>query len=69
MEGKPADFIRANYVLRGMKVPAGDHKIVFEFKPRSYIMGENISLFSSLLILLLGAGYLFYIFYYRKKKA
>ncbi|MBK7095149.1 MAG: YfhO family protein [Saprospiraceae bacterium] len=69
IDGKPADFIRANYVLRGMKVPAGDHKIVFEFKPRSYIMGENISLFSSLLILLLGAGYLFYIFYYKKKKA
>jgi hypothetical protein len=69
IDDKPADFIRANYILRGMKVPAGEHKVVFEFKPRSYIMGEKISLFSSLLILLLGAGYLFYIFYYKKKKA
>jgi hypothetical protein len=69
IDNKPADFVRANYILRGMKVPAGDHKVVFEFKPRSYIMGEKISLFSSLLILLFGAGYLFFIFYYKKKKA
>ena len=69
IDDKPADFIRANYILRGMKVPAGDHKVVFEFKPRSYYMGENISLVSSLLMLLLGAGYLFYHFYYKKKQA
>ncbi|MGE5356873.1 MAG: hypothetical protein ACM3PT_11610 [Deltaproteobacteria bacterium] len=69
LDDKPVDFIRANFLLRGMKIPAGDHKIVFEFKPRSYIMGEKISLFSSLLMILLGAAYLFYIFYYKKRNA
>jgi uncharacterized membrane protein YfhO len=49
-----------------MKVPAGSHKIVFEFKPRSYYLGEKISLFSSLIMilgLLVYAGY----YFYRKK--
>jgi hypothetical protein len=69
MDGKPADFIRTNYLLRGIKIPAGDHKITFEFKPGSYFIGEKISLFSSILILLLGAGYLFYQFYYKKRNS
>lgn len=55
IDGKEADFIRVNYALRGLKVPAGTHEIVFEFKPRSYYLGENISFLSSgiLLVLLL----------------
>ena len=59
IDGKPVDHIRVNYVLRGMKVPAGPHTITFEFKPQAYYMGEKISLVSSLLLL----GLLFYTLY------
>jgi len=45
-------------VLRGMVLPAGDYDIRFKFQPVSYRMGNNISLASSaiLLLLLLGMG-------------
>ena len=53
------NHIRANYLLRGMKVPAGEHEIVFEFKPQTFELGEKISFASSSLILLLIFGWLF----------
>lgn len=56
VDGNPVDHIRANYVLRAMKVPAGKHTIVFEFKPKSFAIGETVSYITSsiLLISLLG---------------
>ncbi len=59
IDGKEVDHIRVDYVLRGMKVPAGSHKIDFKFIPHSYIMAENVSLASSILILLLLGGSIF----------
>ena len=59
IDGKPTEFIRTNYALRGMKVPAGDHTIVFRFDPKSYEIGKIVSfIFSSLIILaLIYVGY------------
>jgi len=53
VDGQPVEHIRANYALRAMKIPAGEHKIEFKFNPTSYKIGETISLASSALIMLL----------------
>lgn len=56
VDGKPAEHFRANYILRAMIVPAGEHSIVFEFKPKSYYTGATISAISSSLLILLLIG-------------
>ena len=48
IDGKPAPHTRVNYVLRGMRIPAGDHKIEFKFEPEHYFTGEKISLIGSI---------------------
>jgi len=45
--------------LPKMVVPAGDHEIKFIFKPASYYFGNKVSLASSVLLILLCAGYFF----------
>jgi len=57
VDGKQTPIIKANYVLRAIKIPAGQHKIEFHFRPRSYEKGNQVALVSSILILglLIGA--------------
>lgn len=59
LDGQPAEHFRCNYVLRGMKIPAGEHSIEFRFEPELYYQTEKISYASSALVLLLIAGLLF----------
>ncbi|MES2331427.1 MAG: YfhO family protein [Bacteroidota bacterium] len=56
IDGKETPIIRTNYVLRGLQVPAGDHKIVFEFKPASFYNSSKASIGASILIWLLLIG-------------
>jgi len=60
IDEKPVSHFRADYLLRAMRVPEGNHVIEFRFHPRSYYIGEKVSLASSLLLFLLalGVGYL-----------
>jgi uncharacterized membrane protein YfhO len=53
MDGKPVDHFRANYVLRAMRIPAGEHTIEYKFHPRSYYASDKIAMASSALFLLL----------------
>lgn len=56
VDGQESEHVNANYVLRGMNVPAGRHTIMFEFKPNVYYTGEKIALAGSVLVLLAAAG-------------
>lgn len=58
IDGNPAPYFRADYLLRAMRVPAGIHTIEFKFHPKSYYTGEKISLAGSLLLILMLIGVL-----------
>ncbi|MCX2741311.1 YfhO family protein [Pontibacter anaerobius] len=60
LDGEPVDHFRANYVLRAMEVPEGKHTIEFKFAPQSYYTGNTVSLISSILLVLVVAGAIFY---------
>ncbi len=53
IDGQAAEYLRVDYVLRGMSIPAGEHSIEFRFEPRSYTTGIRIAVWSSVLIYLL----------------
>ena len=43
---------RANHNFRGIIVPAGEHKIHFEYLPESFVLAKNLSLILSSLVVL-----------------
>ncbi len=57
IDGKDVPIIRANYVLRALRIPAGNHKIDFVFHPQKFYTGNTIAGISSFLLyaLLIGA--------------
>jgi len=58
IDGVKAPHMRADYILRAMNVPGGQHEIRFRFEPASYRTGEWISLFfSGIIVLLLLYGF------------
>lgn len=60
------DYIRANYVLRALAVPAGDHIIEFKFEPGSFAIGQSVSLICSILVILILLGAAVYPFVIKK---
>jgi len=58
IDGKTAKHVRANFVLRAMVIPAGDHEVEFRFEPKSFYTGQTVSLAASLLTILLTLGIL-----------
>lgn len=59
IDGKPVDHIRANYVLRALEVPGGEHTVEFHIRSRAFDTSQPIALASSALVILLVLGVLF----------
>jgi uncharacterized membrane protein YfhO len=68
VDGKLTPYFRVNYVLRGMKIPSGDHKIEFKFEPKVIKQGGLISLFSYIILILVSVGWFLYDEKKKKKK-
>ena len=60
IDGKKSSFFRANYVLRAMQTPAGTHIIEFKFEPQVVKTGSTIAMISSVLMLILLIGGIYY---------
>jgi hypothetical protein len=63
IDGKAVPHLRANFILRGLVIPKGEHTIVFEFKPSMYTIGNiiSISAFSIIILSLLFSVYITFI--------
>lgn len=58
IDGKQTDYIKADYLLRAVHVPAGKHEIRMAFEPEVIQKGKAISLASvGLFVLLAGLGF------------
>lgn len=68
IDGQKVEYFSANYVLRAMNIPAGEHTIEFKFEPQSYKIGSTVSLAGSILLLLLVIGTLGWSAYKEFKK-
>lgn len=59
IDDKKSEYFDVNYILRGMVVPEGKHKIDFYFEPEIVKLGINVRLISILLTFSF-IGYMFY---------
>jgi hypothetical protein len=62
IDGNKTNYCRVNYVLRGMQVPAGEHTIEFRFEPKTVIVSDKFSMWSSILLYLMLIGGIVYAF-------
>ena len=66
IDGQPAEYFRANYILRAMVIPTGEHKIEFRNEAPLLHKLDKVSVLCSILFVLAVAGTL--ALYYRKPK-
>ena len=67
IDGNETEIHPANYILRGVVVPAGKHTLEMKFEPESYKLSVGLSLIGILISLLSLLAGLF--FWYRQRKA
>lgn len=51
IDGSKTPYARANYIVRAINIPAGEHTIEFKFEPTMYKTGNTVNLVGFLLII------------------
>lgn len=67
IDGTPAPHYCADWTLRAMRIPAGEHEIVFKFEPHDYWTARHIATASSGILVLLLIGALVSLFLDKKR--
>lgn len=67
IDGQPAEMLRANYTLRALRIPAGQHTVEFRFDPQSIRVTDSIA-YAALIIMLLTTLLLIYNIVKRKNR-
>src|SRR5690606_6858955 len=52
LDGEEVPIIRTDYLLRGLSLPGGNHKVEFVFAPNSMRIGNMVSLIASIVMVL-----------------
>lgn len=68
IDGQPAEMGRANYTLRALPVPAGDHEVEFYFNPKSLEVTNTLGVQAVVCIFILCAAALVVPFVKRRRK-
>jgi hypothetical protein len=50
IDGRPVPILRANRMMRGAAVPAGEHTLVYTYEPASFRIGAIVSLVGLILL-------------------
>jgi uncharacterized membrane protein YfhO len=66
IDGKEVAVVKVNYLLRGLMLPAGKHKIVFEYNRSEYEKYNLLSLIGSVVLFLAIIGMV--LVYFKRKK-
>ena len=67
IDGKKSEIIRADYTLRALMIPAGEHTIEFRFEPQTYKTGVIFAYAGSAIVFFLIIGLVFYFWKNREK--
>ncbi len=68
VDGEEKPILRADYVLRALLIDEGEHEVEFVFAPDSFVVGRDISLASSIAIIVLLAGAVLYSILFANKR-
>lgn len=68
VDGKEVSHFRADWTLRAMRVPAGEHEIVFKFEPQGYYNSRHVATASSAVLVFLLIGIIIRPFVLKRKE-
>ena len=62
VDGEPAEYFAADYILRGMVLPEGEHTVAFRYENKAFSLGWKVSLVCAAVLAAL------YVYMYKPKK-
>jgi uncharacterized membrane protein YfhO len=57
IDGKPTELLRANFIMRGVAVPAGEHTVEFQYRPPHSTLWVSLTAVGAGAICLIALGF------------